>query len=146
MKRYWLAVTALLSVVTFGCSDKHYDFEADYNRVNDAYYGSSRLEAERELTDFLARAERNEASARRAHALDYDRVLGLAWLELWSVYDAAGNTDRAKTALTHAMDYFDKFSSDPRYISDKPKALIELLNQSETYQRPLWKRGANPKG
>lgn len=143
MNKTSLIAVAFALLAFVGCSrQQNYDFEAAFRTANASYFGSSRTEAEHALTTFLAVAEKKESAARHEHSLDYDRVLGMSSLKLWSVYDAAGDSAHAETALNDAVRYFDKipqFSSDPRYQSDKRKSLIEFLNQSETYQKPKWK-------
>lgn len=143
MKKNILVGVAFGLAVLFGCLQQHYKFEAAFRLANDTYFGSSCSDAENALTAFLASAEENETLARSEHSLDYDRVLGMSWLKLWSVYNAAGDSRRATLALDHAISYFDKisqFATDPRYTSDKRKGLIDFLNQSETYQKPKWKQ------
>lgn len=125
------------------CSASGFDFEKEFTRANDIYYGSDQLAAKNALETFVADAERNESSARKTKGLDFDRVLAMAWLQLDSVYEASREQSKADEALNKAIQYFDRderIAADPRYKSDKRGALREFLMQTETYQTPEWKK------
>lgn len=125
------------------CAKESSTFESRFTEANNAYFGRGATHAKTALTEFIARAEASESADRKEKDIDYDRVLAMAWLQLASTHDIEGNRGESDAALDNAIRYFDRvdqIATDPNYQKDKRKTLQQLLIQTESYQKPEWKK------
>lgn len=133
----------LVTLLVTCCAKEKATFESRFTEANNAYFGQDSNHAKTALTEFIARAEADESVDRKAKNIDYDRVLAMAWLQLASIHDIEGNRAESDSALGKAIHYFDRveqIAADPKYQKDKRKTLQQFLIQTESYQKPEWKK------
>jgi hypothetical protein len=130
----------LVLALLVGCN-RGFDFQREYQRAYNAYFGADRIAAKNSLLVFVERAERNEQSAKRVKDLDSDRVLAMSWLRLASCYE--DENAKGTEAVQRALQYFDRIpqiAADVDYQKDKRKWALNFLQKAESYQAPVWKR------
>jgi hypothetical protein len=120
-----------------------YSFYDDYEKV-EAVYQSERAAAVRtELTGFVGRAEGNAELARKEKRLDYELIIGEAWLRLAVINKALGNAENFTYAIDRAVQHFDRisrFASDKVYQANKGEMLTAYLQKMEETDAPQWRR------
>jgi hypothetical protein len=133
----------LMAGLLASCSSEKAGFETRFKEANDAYFGQDENTAKAALIKFIGSAEVNESADRKEKDIDYDRVLAMAWLQLASIQDIEGDMSQSNASLDKAVRFFDRveqIAGDPRYEKDKRSTLEQFLTQTESYQKPEWKK------
>lgn len=148
LTRTFLIAWCLLTLGHSACTKQPISVADQIQAASIVYYGGDWMRAEQAIEKLIEQLEDYRKKPRLSRAVDYDAILGMQWLRLWSVC-AENDQSKAAMAMAAAMRYFDLdpvFIKDPDYLRDKPGALAKFLEFSEKADRPRWKNDKRPSG